>query len=102
MGFERGGQERSYLNGCGTKRSNSLFCGQVRKAKLPVMQFVEGLLGAACPEPKTSSEKPAAWKCCMQDSMCADGTTSHLRCNLVETAGLKLREKPRLVHTQLD
>ena len=51
------------------------------------MRFFEGLLGAAV-NLETSSENPAAWRCCMRASMHADGTNSHPRCNLVETAVL--------------
>ena len=51
------------------------------------MQFVEDLLGAAA-SLEISSENPAAWKC-MRAAMRADGKTSHLRCDLVETVGLE-------------
>ena len=37
---------------------------------------------------ETSSENPAAWKCCMRAFMRTDGTTSRPRCYLVEAAGL--------------
>ena len=65
------------------------------------MRFVEGLLGAAA-SLETSSENPAAWKCCMKAFTCANGTTSCLRCNLVETAGLDPTSKTEVNHTQLD
>ena len=58
------------------------------------MWFVDSLLGAAAGL-ETSAEKPAAWKC----SMIADGTPSCPWCDLVV---LKVQEKLRLIHTQLD
>ena len=51
------------------------------------MRFAEDLLGAVA-SLETSFENPAALKCCIKASMSADGMTSYLRCNLVETAGL--------------
>ena len=46
--------------------------------------MLSGLLGAAA-SLETSFENPAAWKCCMRASIHADGVTSSLKCNLVET-----------------
>ena len=82
MNFKEGTQKQksSYLSSSGTKRINSLFCSPVGKAKPPVIEYAtEALLGADV-SLETSSENPAAWKCCMRGFMRADGTTSHPRC----------------------
>ena len=87
MGLEKGEQERGYLSGCGTRRTNSLFCGPDSEGNPPVvvMLFDELLLGASA-SLKTSSEKPSSRKCCMQVSMYADDTNSRPKYDLAETA----------------
>ena len=81
-------KDSGYLTSCGTKWINSLFCFPVKRSQLSsYIRFVEDFLGAAA-SLETSSENPAAWRCCMKASMCAAGMTSSPRCNLVETTYL--------------
>ena len=97
MGLKVEKQEREYCTAVQPSGKIPCFVDQaVKRSHLSsYMQFAQCLLGAAA-SLEISSEKPAAWKCTMQASMCADGMASHPRCNLVETAGLDSMEETKV------